>query len=511
MLVSLIISAEITDCYGFNVLAAQLKRLPNVEVQLFYLYHKFNEHYPEKTVADLVHLCKASDLVGISLLSSGYRNAIQITQALKSKTDCPVVWGGKHPTIAPEDCLEYADMVGLSEGEDTFFELVEKLESGKPVEEIEGLWVRRGEAIVKNPLRPIEVNLDKYLFPDYSLENKYILDKENLRIRAAQDSDLDNMRAWYPTMITRGCPNVCTFCTNSVDRRLRGMRSRSIGNVIDEVQGFLSVHPSTKRIFFRDDCLSAMPLDFIEEFSDRWKREVGLPCSCSGVIATSEDFEKKIAVLTNGGFTNFKMGIQSGCERVRRKVFARIGETNEVVNKAVSALHSLCTGRINYYMITDNPYETEEELAESIRFTSRLPRPFSLSLFSLNYYPGTAIYNKAIKDNIITDKESTLLESTMDFENTYLNKVFILLKYFELPPLLVKFMTRKETYSRKNYKKLFSAFFRFLTQQDVPNRWIKLPSMRKDKFTLRNVTRWLVWRTSRRVFQFYHRVVVRGK
>jgi radical SAM superfamily enzyme YgiQ (UPF0313 family) len=253
-----------------------------------------------------------------------------------------------------------------------------------------------------------------------------------------------------------------------------------------------------------------MPLDFIEELSDRWKREIGLPCSCSGVIATSKDFEKKIAFLTKGGFTNFKMGIQSGCERVRRKVFARVGETNDVVNKAVSTLHSLCKGRINYYMITDNPYETEEELAESIRFTSKLPRPFSLSLFSLNFYPGTAIYNKAVKDNIIREKERALLESTMDFENTYLNKVFILLKHFELPPFLVNYMTNKKTYSKKGYQKIFNAFFRLLTQQNVPNRWIKLPSLRKDKLTLKNLTRWFVWRTAKRGFQIYHRATIRG-
>ena len=510
MLVSLIVSAEITDCYGFNVLAAQLKKLKNVEVHLFYIRYKFNESYPTKTVEDLISLCKGSDLVAISLLSSGYRNAIQITEAFKEKMDCPIVWGGKHPTVAPEDCIEHADIIGLSEGEDTFVELVRNIELGRAYDKIEGLWVKQDGIISKNALRPVEQNLDRYLFPDYSLENKFILDKDTLRIRPAINSDLDNMRLWYPTMITRGCPNFCTFCINSVDKRLRGMRSRSIGDVIEEIRNFLSLHPDTQRIFFRDDCLSAMPLQFIEDFSERWKKDINLPCSCSGVIATSKDFEKKIALLAGAGFTNFKMGIQSGCERVRRKVFARVGETNEVILKAVSALHSSCEGRINYYMITDNPYESEEELVESIRFTSRLLRPFSLSLFSLNFYPGTAIYNKAIKDNIIKNKEEILLESIMAFKNTYLNKVFMLLKYFELPPILIDYMTRKEVYSSPIHQRMFNAIYRFLFQQNVPNRRsIKTPSIKRDKFTPKNFSRWLAWRMGQKGFQIYHRKFVK--
>jgi len=78
-------------------------------------------------------------------------------------------------------------------------------------------------------------------------------------------------------------------------------------------------------------------------------------------------------------------------------------------------------------MITDNPYETEKELVQSIRFTSRFLRPFSLSLYSLNFYPGTILYNWAMRDKILTQehKERILQESIMVYQNTYLNKVFV--------------------------------------------------------------------------------------
>jgi radical SAM superfamily enzyme YgiQ (UPF0313 family) len=517
MKISLIVSADISDSYGFNVLAAQLKKLPYVEARLFYIFYEFNELYPSQAVDELVELCQGSDLIGISLLSSAFRNSKQITAVLRKKINCPIIWGGKHPTADPEDCLNYADMVCLGEGEDTLLELVENIKAGKSIDNIQGLWLKKDGKIIKNSLRPLETNLDKYLFPDYSLDNKFTLDKKTLKMRPVKVDDLGSMRKWYPTMMTRGCPNCCTFCTNSSDLRLRKVRSRSVDNVIKEVKEFLSVYPDTEKVFFRDDCISAMPLDFIREFSEKWKKEVGLPCSNSGVIATSEDFGEKIRLLTEGGMIDFKMGIQTGCERVRRFVFARVGETDTVINEAIRVLHKTCLGKINYYMITDNPYETEDELITSIRFTSGLLRPFSLSLYSLNFYPGTPIYNRALNDGILKNKEEALQESTMILKDTYLNKVFLALRYFEIPPFLVRELTNKKIYYRKNYSSAFNKIFKFIFATETPNRFIKQPKIKKiaknlrkeKKLDFKEFSRWLAWVSLENIFRGAHRLLIR--
>ena len=93
MLVSLIVSAEISDSYGFNILATQLKKLEeqSVKVQCFYIFYDFNKLYPYSVLEDLAHFCKGSDLIGLSLLSSAYRNSIQITNHLTKTIDCPIV------------------------------------------------------------------------------------------------------------------------------------------------------------------------------------------------------------------------------------------------------------------------------------------------------------------------------------------------------------------------------------------------------------------------------------
>lgn len=516
MLVSLIVSADVTDVYGLNILATQLKRLEsqNVRVQCFYIFYDFNKLYPQSVLDDLAHFCKGSDLIGISLLSSAYRNSIQITDHLRKSIDCPIIWGGKHPTIDPDDCIQHADMVAIGEGEDTMLELVDAMGSGRSYDKILGLWIRHNATVIKNEKHPLEKNLDKFIFPDYSVENKFVLDKTKMRIKPMGPSDLKHMENWYPTMITRGCPFSCSFCTNNKD--MRKMRSRSIRNVITEIKEFLKIQPNTKRIFFRDDALTSMPIKFIEELSSALK-EINLPFTCSGVMASTPMFKEKLTLLCNAGFIGVKMGIQSGSERVRRQVFTR-PESDKTIVWGASVLNSLGFDKINYYMITDNPYESEDELIESIRFTSRLPRPFSLSLFSLNYYPGTAIYRRAMQDGIIVNKEETLQESTMEFKNTYLNKVFLLLRYLEMPPKVAEFLTDKNRFNKPSFKKNFNALWRYFFRSEECKRGLRvpaLPSLRtirkggwkefmSDIVGLLNF-RWLLWMLMSRSFSFYHR------
>lgn len=520
MLVSFIVSADVTDVYGLNILAAQLKKMEshNVKVQCFYIFYDFNKLYPQSVLDDLAYFCKGSDLIGVSLISSAYRNSIHITNHLRKSIDCPIIWGGKHPTIDPDDCIQHADMVVIGEGEDTMLELVDAINSGRSYDQTLGTWVRHKETVIKNEKRPLEQNLDKYLFPDYSIENKFVLDTRNMRIRPMESSDLKQMKNWYPTMITRGCPFRCAFCTNTKD--LRKMRARSIGNVIAEIKEFLNIHPSTKRIFFRDDALTSMPMEFIEELSSELK-EINLPFTCSGVMSSTPMFKEKLTLLRNAGFVGVKMGIQSGCERVRREVHTR-PESNKTIVWGASVLNFLRFGKINYYMITDNPYESEDELIESIRFTSRLPRPFSLSLFSLNFYPGTALYRRALQDGIIENKEEALQESTMVFKNTYLNKVFLLVRHLELPPRLVDYLTHKERYKNTKFQKRFDRLWRYFFRSYECHRGLevpKLPSLRMFRqkrgfnefmshtFGLLNF-RWFLWIIVSRYVSFYHRLFI---
>jgi len=52
---------------------------------------EFHKKYSETSMNNLVKLTKGSDLVGISLMTNWFDNAIQITQKLKNNYDFPIV------------------------------------------------------------------------------------------------------------------------------------------------------------------------------------------------------------------------------------------------------------------------------------------------------------------------------------------------------------------------------------------------------------------------------------
>ena len=94
---------------------------------------------------DLIKLTKNSDLVGISLMSNFWDNAIQITRKVKQNHNIPVVWGGTHPTVRPDECLDHADMVCIGESEEAMIELTRKMEKGEYYYNVKGMGFKTNE------------------------------------------------------------------------------------------------------------------------------------------------------------------------------------------------------------------------------------------------------------------------------------------------------------------------------------------------------------------------------
>jgi hypothetical protein len=90
--------------------------------------------------------------------------------------------------------------------------------------------------------------------------------------------------------------------------------------------------------------------------------------------------------------------------------------------------------KINTYydFIGLNPYERQEDILSSLGLIKDLPLPFTLYINSLAFYPGTALYEKAKKDNLDMRNRDHHIDEYMLFKNLlrlkknkYLNFVFI--------------------------------------------------------------------------------------
>jgi hypothetical protein len=59
----------------------------------------------------------------------------------------------------------------------------------------------------------------------------------------------------------------------------------------------------------------------------------------------------------------------------------------------------------NLDFIGDNPYEDETDRRATVNLLLRLPKPFYFNYFSLTYFPGVDLTDRALRDGFITPEQ----------------------------------------------------------------------------------------------------------
>jgi len=88
MKISLISMFSSIHNFGLRTISASLKQAGH-DVDLFFMMKEFHKKYSETSMNNLVKLTKGSELVGISVMTNYFDNAIQITQKLRNNYDFP--------------------------------------------------------------------------------------------------------------------------------------------------------------------------------------------------------------------------------------------------------------------------------------------------------------------------------------------------------------------------------------------------------------------------------------
>ena len=111
-----------------------------------------------------------------------------------------------------------------------------------------------------------------------------------------------------------------------------------------------------------------LELGWLEEFADKWPREVGLPFACNVNINFLD--EGDIINLKRAGCVSVQFGLESGSEDVRTQVYNK-GYTDDVVYGIPPLLrkHKI-TYRTNNMM--GGPAETLDDMFETVRMNKRV-------------------------------------------------------------------------------------------------------------------------------------------
>ncbi len=482
MKISLISVVPSIHDYGMRTISACLKNAGH-DIKLIFLLKEFHKKYSETTMNDLVKLTKGSDLAGISLMTNFWDHAIQVTQKLKNNYDFPILWGGIHPTIRPQECLDYADMVCVGEGEETVVELADKMQNKQNYYDVKGMWFNNKGKIIKNGLRGLPgteeaaiKSLDQIPFQDYDYGSHFVLKGENIvkmDLKIYEQCDYI-----YQTLPSRGCPFGCTFCINDTLLQMyphqKPIRKRSIDNVIMELQEVKKKLPFITKIQFNDDSSGLFSVDEIREFSKKYKEKIGLPLIYCGVVPAIFTRDK-LSLLVDAGLVELGFGIEAAAKSTK-KLYKRPHDNNRVADAIKMVNEYRGQVKADFDIILDNPWDTDEDLIETLMFLSKLPTPYILNLCSLVFYPETALYRKAKKEGLIKDDVKDVYGKYMfGCSNTYLNKLFRLLSDYSIigigiSPIIMYILTRKITkklYLHKFLRNVVRAllpFFRFIGQ-----------------------------------------------
>jgi radical SAM superfamily enzyme YgiQ (UPF0313 family) len=136
-----------------------------------------------------------------------------------------------------------------------------------------------------------------------------------------------------------------------------------------------------------------------------------------------------MAMLVDAGTVFVRMGIQTGSERTKQLYKRKFSNEHLLEVAKIINEHKDKIELPMYDLIVDNPYETDEDVIDTLMFMSKLPVPFSINLHSLFLFPGTPLYETVKQDGRLDEftHDFRSQEITGSFEMTYWNKLFLLI------------------------------------------------------------------------------------
>jgi anaerobic magnesium-protoporphyrin IX monomethyl ester cyclase len=317
-----------------------------------------------------------SDLIGVTATTLLYKSAMKlITIAKETQPKAVTVLGGSHGTFWDENALkEYSslDIVVRREGEQTFIELLDKVQNQSSLSNVLGITYRQENKIVRNPDRPFIKDLDSLPFPAH-----HLLPLKHLK---------HNGKILFPLISSRGCVYWCDFCS-TVRMFGRAYRMRSPKNVVDEMQ-LIHDKYGVEQVTFYDDAFTVDRNRVIKICDELHSRKLRMIWDC-GTRVDMVDREL-IKTMHSAGCIAVWLGVESGSEVILGAMNKRIKlDQTRLAYKTAHDVGLMTIANV----VLGFPGETEKTALETIRFVKELD-PDDVGYYIATPYPGTPMYDQ---------------------------------------------------------------------------------------------------------------------
>jgi radical SAM superfamily enzyme YgiQ (UPF0313 family) len=323
------------------------------------------EYYDEDF--EPIDFTRETDYVFITSLTYSSVRAYEIA-AYYRNIKVPVIMGGIHASLMPEETSQYVDTLVIGEAEPVFDELFRDMQSGQ--------------------LKKVYKSTD-FIMPEKiaGLDRRLIIRKDYLKSKNV-------------TQLVRGCPHGCTFCTVT---KFFGnkFRFRPLDQVMDEIKFQLSLN-NNRMVSFLDDNI----------FSDRKKAKEFLkeliPLKIlwwsQGTLNVADD-EEVLQLMKESGCVCIFVGI----EDISQKGLKELNKNCNIISKYHEQIEKLHSKDIMVMAGFIFGLETHDEsvFQEVVDFIQE--HKIELPFFSiLTPYPGTEMYNSLLDEGRILSKDWSL-------------------------------------------------------------------------------------------------------
>ncbi len=339
--------------YGTLSLAAQAKKAGHDVIALNLSIFPWKE--VERIIAKL-----DADLFGMTVFTANRRGMAFLADLIRRlHPRAHISVGGPHPTALPREILEHypaIDTCAMGEGEETFMEMISRLEKKQPVRDMPGLaWREEGGVKVGG-----------------TVSRRKILD---------YFADLHEYYTSAFLITSRGCPGRCTYCGSNGMWGLK-LYFHSVEYVLEMIERTV-VRDRMPMIAIKDDTFTANRKRGTELCDEIVRRGYKFIWSCDTRVDMLD--ESVLRSMRRAGCQKLSLGIETASPAILKNIRKRI--TPQKILKATAEARKFGF-MIRFYMMIGNRGETKESLQESMDLIYKA-RPNSAVWTPLSIYPGT--------------------------------------------------------------------------------------------------------------------------
>lgn len=383
-------------------------------IENIYYYGIRNLYINGLTVEELLQaIPEDSQYIGVACPFSHEWPVIRkVCLAIKQRfPDVTIICGGEHATAMPAFCLDTCsaiDYIVTGEGEETIAELIDALENGGPVADVNGLAFRDPEGKITSTKPRTRIRaIDEIPWPAWDL-----LPLENYL--SGGYSFGVNIGRTIPIMATRGCPYQCTFCSNPQMWTTRWI-ARSPENVVAEMEAYIKRYNVSNFDFY--DLTAIVKKDWLVKFCNLLiEKNLNISWQLpSGTRSEALDNEST-DLLYQSGCRNLTYAPESGSPEILTKIKKKI-----TPEKILDSMRASISSNINIKanLIIGFPGERLKNVLETYWFLMQMATigVHDASMWVFSAYPGSALFDDLRKQNRIKEFSDDYFFSLLSYSD----------------------------------------------------------------------------------------------